>query len=427
MRILVLSKEAWRDEQNGGNVLSNIFKDFNATFAQIYCTDLTPNNNLCRIYYQMTDKMMIDNILHRMPIGKELKYDAFPRHSDQFGNGDVEAYSGAKRFNSELVRVAREIVWAIARWDKEGIKKFVKEFNPDVIFAPCYGNHYMIKLTNFVCSCVNVPVISYISDDFYTNKQYNFSPFFWVNHFLLRKHVREIFKRYSLVYTMTDVQKEQCERDFEANMKILRKSGSFESGYKESVNSPIQMVYAGGLYLNRWKTLSCLAQAIKEINTGGLKVQLHVYSNTPLKECQRGEINDGENAIIHSVVSSEELKEIYRRSDIALHVEGFDLKNRLTVRMSFSTKIMDCIESRCAVMAICDKSQAGFQYLRDNDIAFCIDDREKIGIVLREIVDKPQLIIEKQKSAYDFGRKYHNKEIITEGVINDFKEIIAKQ
>lgn len=427
MRVLILSKEAWRDEQNGGNVLSNIFKDFNASFAQIYCTDLVPNNDLCRIYYQMTDKMMIDNIVHRKSVGKELKYDEFPRQSNQINKGNIEAYSGVKLFNSELIRVAREIVWATAKWDKEGIKKFVKDFNPDVIFAPCYGNHYMIKLTNLVRSYVNVPIISYISDDFYTNKQYNFSPFFWINHFLLRKHVREVFKHYSLVYTMTDVQKEQCERDFEANMKILRKSGSFELEYKESVNCPIQMVYAGGLYLNRWKTLTRLTNAIKKVNTGCLKIQLHIYSNTPLKESQKIGINDGKNAIMHKVVSSEELKEIYRKSDIALHVEGFDLKNRLTVRMSFSTKIIDCIESCCAVMAICDKSQAGYQYLRNNDIAFCIDDCEKIEIVLREIVDKPQLVIEKQKRAYDFGRKNHNKEEITESIINDFKEIISKQ
>jgi len=425
MKILILSKEAWRDEQNGGNVLSNIFKDFDATFAQIYCTDLHPNNNLCHIYYQMTDKMMINNILHREHIGKVLKYDVKPQQSDQIDN--VESYSGVKRFNSELIRVAREIVWSMARWDKEEIKRFVYGFNPDVIFAPCYGNHYMIRLTKLVRSYVNVPVISYISDDFYSNKQYNFSLAFWINHFLLRKHVRDVFKLYSLVYTMTDAQKKQCERDFGANMKILRKSGSFDSEYKGTLNEPIQMVYAGGLYLNRWKTLTYLTNAIKKINAGDMKVQLHIYSNTPLKERQRIGINDGKNSIIHEVVSSKELKDIYRKSDIALHVEGFDLKNRLTVRMSFSTKIIDCLDSRCAVMAICDNSQAGYQYLRDNEIAFCIDDCKKIEYVLREVVDNPQLILDMQKKAYDFGRMNHNKDVITKGVVHDFKEIIALQ
>ena len=28
MKILVISKEAWRDEQNGGNVLTNMFSHF---------------------------------------------------------------------------------------------------------------------------------------------------------------------------------------------------------------------------------------------------------------------------------------------------------------------------------------------------------------------------------------------------------------
>ena len=52
-----------------------------------------------------------------------------------------------------------------------------------------------------------------------------------MNHFFLRRRTRTTFKHYSLVYTMTNEQKEQCERDFGANMKILRKNGQFESQY----------------------------------------------------------------------------------------------------------------------------------------------------------------------------------------------------
>lgn len=94
----------------------------------------------------------------------------------------------------------------------------------------------------------NIPVVSYISDVFYTNNQFRFSPLFWVKHFLLRKSVRKAFSFYDLVYTMTDVQKEQCIKDINCNIKILRKYGNFdESKIKKKVNSPIKIIYAGGI------------------------------------------------------------------------------------------------------------------------------------------------------------------------------------
>ena len=56
-------------------------------------------------------------------------------------------------------------------------------------------------------------------------------------------------------------------------------------------------------------------------------------------------------------------------SNDSLHAEAFDRTSRHVVRMSFSTKIVDCMDSGCAVMAICDDKQAGGSYLRRNDCA----------------------------------------------------------
>ena len=83
-------------------------------------------------------------------------------------------------------------------------------------------------------------------------------------------------------------------------------------------------------------------------------------------------------------------------SDVALHVEAFDVTNRHIVRMSFSTKIIDCMDSGCAVMAICDEKQAGGAYLRRNGCAICINDLSEVAHVLRNILDNPLLLIDYQ-------------------------------
>ena len=50
MKVLVISAEAWRDDTNGGNVLSNIFNNMDATFAQVYCSTQLPSNKICNKY-----------------------------------------------------------------------------------------------------------------------------------------------------------------------------------------------------------------------------------------------------------------------------------------------------------------------------------------------------------------------------------------
>lgn len=421
MKILVISKEAWRDEQNGGNVLSNLFADLDADFVQIYCNEREPNNKICRRYFQITDRGMIDSLFGCGKAGRVVEYEHVP--NTQITSN--ESFSGARKWLGNYLALFRELVWWLGSWNKDEMLKFVEDFNPDIVFAPCYGSHYMHKILRQVHEVAKVPVVSYISDDHYTCRQFRFTPSFWINHMFLRKHTYDIFKHYSLVYTMTDEQKAQCEKDFGARMKILRKAGSFNPMYEKThVNHPIRLVYAGGLYLNRWKTLGKLAEAIRKINMDGVKLQLNVYSNTPLTAKMQQTINDGMSSVVHPVVSMEKLMEIYHNSDIALHVEGFDIKNVYTVRMSFSTKIVDCLDSGCAVMAICDQQQAGFAYLKRNDSAICVSDCSKLEETLRRLVDNPKIIIYYQHRAFELGRRNHRADEIQQMILNDFNELM---
>lgn len=419
MRVLVLSKEAWRDEQNGGNVLSNIFKDFRAEFAQIYCSELLPNNRICSDYYQITDRGMLNSIFGGGIAGKRLKYDLKPVNEMH----DSESFSGGKKWLKSLLPILRELVWWSGRWNEKEIVDFVTDFNPDIIFAPCYGCHYMHKLTRLVNKVTDAKIISYISDDHYTNKQFRWEPWYWVNHLLLRRHTRDIFRRYSLVYTMTEEQKVQCERDFHANMKVLCKAGDFDRRYlKQEVNSPIHIIYAGGIYLNRWKTLKLLAEAIRTIDPSGKSFKLDIYTGNPINSEINRAINDGVISTVHPVVGTEELKEIYHNADIALHCEAFDVINRHKVRLSFSTKIVDCLDSGCAVMAICDSKQAGLAYLKRYDVAICISNPNEIECSLRNISNFPDLLIKYQHKALEFGRLKHNRESIHNELVEDFEK-----
>lgn len=429
MKVLIISAEVWQDKTNGGNVLTNMFSNTGWEFAQIYCNPGIPENNICKKYYQMTDNMVIKNAFSHKPIGKAFNYDVNTKAdhpNEAFSHVPPETpnkkfYSFFHNHRLGIFYALKHLLWNQSNWKNEKLRKFINDFNPDIIFAPCYGDKFMLRLTRFAAQLTGKKVISYISDDHYTLKHFSLSPLFWGNRFILRKELRKTFPYYSLVYTMTEEQKKQCEKDLNGNMQILRKSITFDSKYvKTSVNNPIRLVYAGGIYLNRWKTLHKIAKAIEQINKDYTKIKLEIFTANEITSKISKLLNDGKNSIIHPPVSQEELKNIYQASDIALHVESFDLKNKLLVRFSFSTKIVDCLSSGCAVMAIADQKQAGFNYLCDNDIAFCISDCTKIESNLKDIVQNSNVILTYAQKAKRFVTTHHDTQIITKQIIRDF-------
>ena len=100
----------------------------------------------------------------------------------------------------------QELMWKLSNWNNESLKRFILDFNPDIIFAPCYANHRMLRLTRYCAELTGKPVISYISDDNYSFKQFRISPIYWINRIVLRHNMKITFPYYSVGYTMTQEQ-----------------------------------------------------------------------------------------------------------------------------------------------------------------------------------------------------------------------------
>ena len=426
MKILIISAEVWRDDTNGGNVLSNMFSGFNAEFAQIFCNAGAPYNGLCKNYYQMTAGEAIKNFFNHKPIGKRFVFEDFPNLvSGKEQNTSNKRKGFVYRHKWGIFYALEDLVWNASNWKTAGLMAFIDDFDPDIIFAPCYGNKFMLKLTRFVAKYTGKKVISYISDDSYSLKQFNLSPYYWIRRFGVRRQLRKTFPYYSLVYTMTEAQKMQCEKHFGANMKILRKSNPFgEIPLKTEINNPIKFIYAGGIYCNRWKTLKAVADALRELNKEEVRAVLEIYTGNEITPKINKHLNDGQNSFIKGLVSQTELREIYANSDVALHVESFGLKNRLAVRMSFSTKIIDCLASGCAVMAICDKKQGGFVYLQEENAAICVSSITDIKGAVFDVVDNPDKIKEYQHKAKGCCERNHDSTNNREMILRDFFGVI---
>ena len=421
MKILIVSYESWRETNNGGNVLSNIFSAFpDAELAQIYCSGEEPQNGLCRKYYQISESLLLTKEKGRaLP---ERDYGARHAGGSEPIEGRINHRIPAPLKNAALL--AREAMWSVFRWKTQALEQFVRAFQPDLIFAPCYYYYHVSMVALHVKHIAGCPMISYISDDNYSLRQLCFAPSFYINRLITRKWIRRMFAESALIYTMTELQKREYEALFRRPMKVLCKYAAF-AARSRPVGDPIRFIYAGNLQLNRWRILEALADALAEVNAAGVKAQLDIFSGTELSDRSMQKLNNGTSAIFHGLVSYQELQAQYRQSDVAVFAESFDLKNRLLTRLSFSTKIIDCLNSGCAVLAVGPETHAGMTYLRENDAAICVNSIRDLKQTVRRIAERPELIGEYAEKANRLGLKNHRKADIEQMLRRDFSEIAA--
>jgi glycosyltransferase involved in cell wall biosynthesis len=255
--------------------------------------------------------------------------------------------------------------------------------------------------------------IAFTADDEASLHQLSLSPLYWLRRIWIRHSFAKHVKLYKYYFTFSKEQAEDYSKEYKLPTSTLYKCGDFPDTFCEkSIGKPIQMVYAGRLYCERWRTLGKIGEALRLINKDGVKVILNIYSQENLTSSQKCVLNESNYIYFRGSVTASELADIYRKSDIALHVETFEKKYAYATRVSFSTKIIDLMASTCAIMAICWERHAGYQYLKENDAAFCINSYDDILPMIEYIVDNPQMVAQMARKAWECGMKHHKRENI---------------
>ena len=181
----------------------------------------------------------------------------------------------------------------------------------------------------------------------------SYSPLFWIRQITLNRLFKKHIKLFEHYFTFCEDQARRYEILSGKPASTLYKCADFVDKFESKpVGKPIHLVYAGNIIYNRWETLAVLADALEIINKDGEKMVLDIYTNTQLTPEMAKRLKNRRGTIVHGRVAPSELVEIYKRADIALHIESFTKKYRLDTKDSFSTKIVDLMSSTCAIMAV---------------------------------------------------------------------------
>lgn len=434
IRVLLVVAEAWRGDDSGGNTLNNFFEGMDGVeFAQIYCDERMPLNNVCNLYFQIPQSEVIRSVFTHKKIGHVLRKTDISISSVSQDKNLVKTTSPIsvkdkmvrwlKEIRPEILITARMLLWQFGNWKTPELEKFIKDFDPDVIYAPCYAFPQHLALDRYVKKLTGKKMITWSADDCYSLRHFSLDPFFWINRFWNRHCLRKTYPYFDEFYSISEEEAEELEPIVGKKIGILRKGVYVpESFTPREVHNPIKFIYAGGLYLNRHKSLIKIANTLRKLNANGVvKAELHIYTGSHLSKKDAVLLNDGRSVFNHGLISQNKLSQIYQDCDVAIHCESFDLKYRLMTRLSFSTKIIDCFQSGCAILAIAWGEHTGIKCLQRNDAAFCVTSVKDIEAMVTRIVENSELIKEYAMKAYQCEKRNHRIEDVQKKLYDIFE------
>lgn len=425
MRILIVSRSPWRLDNSFGNTYSSIFRDMkDIEIANIYLADGTPEfEPNVKAYYKVSEKEMVNSIKHPF-LSKKVGCLAYAEKA-----GDVvqvekdENYMAmGKKKRWPIMFITRDLIWKYGAIDYAGIDAFVEEFKPDIIFLPYYYAVYVFRVALHIKEKYNLPMTGEAALDIYSLKQLSFDPFYWINRFHIRKWIRRAAKASASLYLISEKMRKDYSKYLGLPCKILYKIPDFsrkQSDYT-AVGNPVRFLFTGNIGANRWKTLSLLAFALKANSWG----HLDVYTATPLTDDIKMALNVDGYSEIHDPVTQEQVKVLQNEADVLVHAESFDLANKLLVRYSISTKIMDYLCMGRAILGIGPKDVASIEYLKDNDAAMVATDPEEMNNLVKRLKEDTNLLMDYSKKGLAFAMTQMNAEEMKMSLYNDMKAVI---
>lgn len=424
MRILVITDVLWRNDNGVGNSYSNIFTDMpEVEIANICCQEGTSYNTVSKKCFQISEGILIRNIRNKAnPAGK---IEARREQHDESNNNGSNFMRALRRSRLQVLFWARNCIWKVGRWKSPELRAFVDEFSPDLVFAQLQDKMYLNSLAAYVADYTNKPLVVYAWDDVYSLKQFSLSPLWWIDRLFQRRSIRNLIRRCSILYTISNEQKEEYHKTLGVRTELLYKGKFFDKKPEiESEANPIQMIYTGNLYSGRFGTIASLCEELDQINKNGKKIELQIYSGTDLTEKQKNQLNKYEGVYFNGKVTESEVERLQNKADVLLHIEPFSLKGSLLCRLSFSTKLVDYFYKGKCIFAVGSSRCSAMKYLERNDAAIIATSLEDAKKNLVNLSTQPELMKVYATKAWECGYKNHQIELIQNGVIKDFRSLI---
>ena len=427
MNILVCSEAAWDDKNSFGNTVSNFLCGDawrNDHFCNFYARKQMPDNRITASYYNLSAIDIVKGVLKAHIEGCAFKtenIDSEQKTWDSAHDKERKNIDKLHQNKNEFIYYGHEQVWRSRLWLNRYFKNFIAENAPDILFAFATSPYILWPLIQYLKKHTACKVVLLVADDVYGS--YDQCAFYRRGY--LKRELEKCILAADKLYGISDEMSELYRKRFGKPVTTLYKGCDLSEEPKKHLNQPLRFVYAGNLLWGRDDTLAQVAEALEKLNQDSQKAILEIYTGTTITEQLRQKLEIGGSSRIMGSRPYEEIKRIMHEADVVLHVESFEEKQKDTVRYSFSTKIIDCLQSGSQVLGIGPAGIASIEYLKKVDGAVVIDRQGEVGYAVEELIQKSK-ILEKAKQTRRYALQKHELNSVQEKLRDEFEELLIK-
>lgn len=407
MKVLIISHNCFSTYTNMGKTFCSLFSRFpKEELCQLYIYPSMPDVDVCGSYYRVTDKEVLKALpLLRAP-GGALDMDAL-----EFGNSqafedpaDAAVYKN-KSNTTPAVRLLRDTMWKLSRWDSPALRRWVEQEKPTCIFlAPGYAK-FIYDIALKLSREYRLPLVTYICDDYYFVKEPG-TPLGDLQLSLLRRKTDRLMgNSCHLVAICQEIQ--DCYQDrFGIPASVIMTGSELEPHPPQPRNgNGVVLSYLGNIRLNRSRSLAAIGRELDRLS--GVFLDIYTAEQDPdiLKEFE------GIRSIrLRGYVSGEAFRQVFENSDFLVHAEAFDEDTVDLVKHSVSTKIADCLASGVPLVAYGPGGIASMEHLRRNGCAFTATSPEELGPMLEAALGDPSARDRVLENARRTALKFHDQQ-----------------
>lgn len=425
MRVLIISNNCFSKSQNMGKTLSSIFCDFDySEICQLYFYSSVPDASICREFFRISDYDLINGKLFGK-IGQV--FDPNTDTTNRLYETDQvqKAYSTFNR-DKHWVSLARTFVWDIARWNSPILDKWIRSMKPDCIFFASGDTVFSYKIVWTISQKYNLPIISYVCDEFYYGYQAQ-GILGHIYHCILRKWMRKTFQASRQFAVICAPLGQLYKKKFKTEYYVLNTGNELQTEKIQGLDKNNCISYLGNIGLNRWKSLMQIGQALDEHNQMLSKnYKLNIYSgeNDPKIIASLKEIKSIQ---FMGRISPQECINKIKSSLAVIHTESFDVNDIERVKYSMSTKIADSLASGTCLFAYGSLELASIQYLSENNCAVVATSFKELKIKLYDLLENEKIRKECIKKALNLAKMNHDSKKNSRDFKNNIKKNVVNK
>ena len=310
----------------------------------------------------------------------------------------------AERKNG-IIYIARDLIWKIGKWNTKELREWLNLQKITSIFLLAGDYIFPLDIAIKISKKYKVPLYVYYVDEYYRKAITKQTLFSRIHKVFYRKKIRKIMDYTKQYFCICESMEQFYKKTFNKDGMVIMNTTEIINFKNQNKNDSNKLIisYIGNLECDRWKSLLDIADIIEKEKYYN-KIQFNVYS------CEKNQniiknLLEVKSLNYMGAITSEQVIEKIKESDILLHVEDFNNINIEKVKYSVSTKIPDSLASGKLLLAYGPKEVESMNYIERNNVGIVVNNKYELKKALEKIV---------------------NKEINKEPILNNAKDLVER-